>query len=250
MNELMHFAFHHQNVRVVSLGGEPWFVASDICDVLEITNPSQSLKRLDEDEYTLISIEGASNGLPVNAVNESGLYALVLGSRKPEAKAFKRWITHEVIPAIRKTGSYALKPQPAYRLPQNYLEALEALVDAEKVKIAQAEQLALQEPKVALYDVAMQAVNSQPVGTVAKVLGIGPNKLFQFLRDQKVLMDQGSRHNLPYAEYLDRGYFEVREYSITHFSHGIENKTQTLVTPKGLAFIHRLWDETHALMAQ
>lgn len=88
------------------LEGEPWFVAADVCRALGLGNSSDVIKRLDEDERTLVSIEGASNGLPVNAVNEPGLYALILGSRKPEAKAFKRWITHEVIPEIRKTGGY------------------------------------------------------------------------------------------------------------------------------------------------
>lgn len=88
------------------LEGEPWFMAADVCRALGLGNSSDVIKRLDEDERTLVSIEGASNGLPVNAINEPGLYALILGSRKPEAKAFKRWITHEVIPEIRKTGGY------------------------------------------------------------------------------------------------------------------------------------------------
>lgn len=90
----------------MTLEGEPWFVAADVCRALGLGNSSDVIKRLDEDERTLVSIEGASNGLPVNAVNEPGLYALILGSRKPEGKAFKRWITHEVIPSIRKTGGY------------------------------------------------------------------------------------------------------------------------------------------------
>lgn len=90
----------------MTLEGEPWFVAADVCRALGLGTSSDVIKRLDEDERTLVSIEGASNGLPVNAVNEPGLYALILGSRKPEAKAFKRWITHEVIPSIRKTGGY------------------------------------------------------------------------------------------------------------------------------------------------
>ena len=89
-------------IRTITIDGEPWFVAVDVCRALEIGNPTDAMRRLDADERTLVSIEGASNGLPVNAVNEPGLYTLILGSRKPEAKAFKRWITHEVIPAIRK----------------------------------------------------------------------------------------------------------------------------------------------------
>ena len=107
MNELQIFQSpEFGEVRTTVIDGEPWFVAADVCRALAIGNPSMALDRLDDDERTLISIEGASNGKPVNGVNEPGLYSLVLGSRKPEAKAFKRWITHEVIPAIRKTGSY------------------------------------------------------------------------------------------------------------------------------------------------
>lgn len=96
-------------IRTLTIDGEPWFVAVDVCRALEIGNPTDAMRRLDADERTLVSIEGASNGLPVNAVNEPGLYTLILGSRKPEAKAFKRWITHEVIPAIRKYGGYMTK---------------------------------------------------------------------------------------------------------------------------------------------
>lgn len=103
--------FNHQDfgqIRVVEQDGEPWFVAADVCRALEVGNPSDAVARLDADDRTLVSIEGSSNGKPVNAVNEPGLYSLVLGSRKPEAKAFKRWITHEVLPSIRKTGGYRL----------------------------------------------------------------------------------------------------------------------------------------------
>ena len=78
-------------IRTLTIDGEPWFVAADVCRALEIGNPTDAMRRLDADERTLVSIEGASNGLPVNAVNEPGLYTLILGSRKPEAKAFKRW---------------------------------------------------------------------------------------------------------------------------------------------------------------
>ena len=97
-------------VRTVIRDDGPWFVAADVCRILEIGNPSMAVDRLDDDERTLITIEGASNGLPVNAANEYGVYSLVFTSRKPEAKAFRRWITHEVLPAIRKTGTYSTAP--------------------------------------------------------------------------------------------------------------------------------------------
>ena len=101
-------------VRVVMIDGEPWFVAADACRILEINNPSQALTRLDDDEKnTLILNEGNRGNPNVNVVNEPGLYRLIFASRKPEAKNFQRWIYHEVLPSIRKTGSYSLNAQPA-----------------------------------------------------------------------------------------------------------------------------------------
>lgn len=100
------FSFDEMPVRVGGSPLCPLFVAADVCRVLEIGNPSDAVRRLEEDERTLVTIEGASNGLPVNAVTESGLYSLIFTSRKPEAKAFRKWVTAEVLPAIRRTGNY------------------------------------------------------------------------------------------------------------------------------------------------
>lgn len=100
------FAFQGQAVRTVLKDGETWFVAADVCTVLELINPTKAVLRLDEDEKGLISIQGAGGVQKVNAVSESGLYALVLTSRKPQARAFRRWVTSEVLPSIRATGRY------------------------------------------------------------------------------------------------------------------------------------------------
>lgn len=100
-------------VRITLIDGEPWFAASDVCKALEIKNATQALSRLEEDERftTIISNDSAASGKSkLSFVNEAGLYSLILSSRKPEAKAFKRWVTHEVIPAIRKTGGYLSEP--------------------------------------------------------------------------------------------------------------------------------------------
>jgi prophage antirepressor-like protein len=112
------FAYAGHQVRVITdQQGMPWFVAADVCAVLGMGNPTQALSRLDDDEKTLISNEGQGwrEAPTMNAVNESGLYSLILGSRKPEARAFKRWVTHDVLPAIRRTGGYSIptaRPQP------------------------------------------------------------------------------------------------------------------------------------------
>ena len=109
MNDLKIFENHQfGEIRVIEQDGEPWFVAADVCRALELEDTGRATARLDEDELTRIKIVSGGQGREVIAVNEPGLYSLVLGSRKPEAKTFKRWITHEVIPSIRRTGSYTV----------------------------------------------------------------------------------------------------------------------------------------------
>jgi prophage antirepressor-like protein len=130
MNELTNvFKYGGNELRTILKDGEPWFAAKDVCKVLELTNPSVAIGRLDEDEVTKFNLGGLSG--EINAVNEAGLYSLILGSRKPEAKQFKRWITHEVLPSIRKTGQY-VKP----------LSEREQLVAAMKLSIETSEEIA------------------------------------------------------------------------------------------------------------
>lgn len=102
----MEFRFEDQTIRTIFPDGEPRFVATDVCEVLDIQNPSQALDRLDADEKGVCSIVTPGGQQTLLVVNEFGLYSLILGSRKPEARRFKRWVTHEVLPAIRKTGHY------------------------------------------------------------------------------------------------------------------------------------------------
>jgi prophage antirepressor-like protein len=112
MSELQVFEGQGFSVRTTIKNGEPWFVASDVCQVLEISDIRQAMDRLDEDERGGCRIPTPGGEQEVRAVSEAGLYSLVLGSRKPEAKTFKRWVTHEVLPAIRRTGTYSTKHNP------------------------------------------------------------------------------------------------------------------------------------------
>lgn len=108
MNEMQIFEREEfGQIRTTTIDGEPWFVAADVCRALELDDTGRATSRLDEDELTRIKIESGGQHREMIIINEPGLYTLVLGSRKPEAKAFKRWITHEVLPSIRKTGAYA-----------------------------------------------------------------------------------------------------------------------------------------------
>ncbi|MGA1852026.1 Bro-N domain-containing protein [Sphingobium sp. HT1-2] len=109
MNNIIPFDFEDKAVRVIMIDDEPWFVAADLCAVLSLPNVSQAVSRLDDDEATLISNEGGGN---INIVSESGMYSLVLGSRKPEARRFKKWITSQLLPTLRRTGRYILHDAP------------------------------------------------------------------------------------------------------------------------------------------
>lgn len=102
------FAFEQQEVRIVEQDGVPWWVAKDVCDVLGLGNITETLRNLDEDELTSVILKSGGQDREMRLVSEAGLYSLILRSRKPEAKRFKRWVTHEVLPAIRKTGAYVL----------------------------------------------------------------------------------------------------------------------------------------------
>jgi prophage antirepressor-like protein len=111
MNEIQIFIKDNFEIRVIEKHGEPWFVVKDVCEALEIVNSRDSVSRLDEDEKGVVLTDTPGGRQELTIVSEPGLYSLILGSRKPEAKQFKRWITHEVIPSIRKTGSYLVQPQ-------------------------------------------------------------------------------------------------------------------------------------------
>ena len=225
-------------LRTVRINGEPWFVAADVCKALEIGNPTDALRRLDEDERTLVSIEGASNGLPVNAVNEPGLYVLILGSRKPEAKAFKRWITHEVLPSIRKHGAYmtdSLLEQAANNA-DVAAQVAKALYEERSLNKKLAGQLALTEaqlttalPKAAYYDALVACPNCTGVRLTAKELGVPQSMFTAYLVRKKYAYYDKSGRMHPYALHYRNGLFVVREY-IAKNGH---NGTQMLVTPKG-----------------
>ena len=215
-------------IRTTLIEDEPWFVAADVCGALEIGNPSQAISRLDEDEkVTLTTDEGHFGKLGgaqmLNVVSEAGLYSLILRSRKPEAKIFKRWITHEVIPSIRKYGVYATEevldkminsPEFGIKLLTSLKEEREKRKALENIVEVQGGQLEEQKPLVEFANRVFDTEHLISVGEMAKLLrdkgfNVGRNKFFKYLRDNKVLME----NNIPYQKYIDAGYFQVRETS-------------------------------------
>ena len=241
MNSMQEFRHGLWTVRVRNTENGPVFVAADVCNVLGLGNPTMAMSRLDEDERTLISIEGLSRGNDMaNAVTESGLYALVLGSRKPEAKAFKRWITHDVLPAIRKYGVYATPNAIDAMLadPDTMIRTLQALRDERAARMAAQNQLAIAAPKAEFFDAVANTEDTISVQYAAKLLnaGMGQNRLFDWMRDNELIMDD----NTPYQRYIDAGYFRVVERKGWVDGQGVRHPTtQTRITQRGLAYLQK-----------
>ena len=215
-------------------------MAADVCRILEIGNPTMALDRLDEDERTLISIEGASNGLEVNVVNEPGMYALILGSRKPEAKAFKRWVTHEVIPSIRKHGVYATEaflenPDLAIAALTRLKEEREKRKMLELTAAVQKQQIAELQPKVSYYDLILQNKNTVPVTQIAKDYGMSGRKFNSLLHGLGVQY-RFRKTWLLYQDYAECGYTQSKTFAVD----AEKSVVHTYWTQKGRLFLYDL----------
>ena len=229
-------SFSHEtfgSIRTLTKDGEPWFVAVDVCKSLDIGNSRQALTRLDEDEKGVISTDTLGGEQQMSIVNEPGLYSLVLGSRKPEAKAFKRWITHEVIPQIRKTGAYLSPVIDSDML----FKMAEAMAAKEKQIKELEQQKALMSPKADFYDAVVESPDAVDMAVAAKTLnmGIGRNTMFKILRDEGILQ----HNNIPYQEYVDRGYFRCIESKFSMPDGSTHVNIKTVVHQKGLDFIRK-----------
>lgn len=225
-------------VRTTVIDGEPWFVAADVCHALDIGNPSDALNRLDDDERTLVSIEGASNGKPVNGVNEPGLYSLVLGSRKPEAKAFKRWITHDVIPAIRKTGGYQVPQSPAEQMAQGILAAQKLLAEKDTTIAKQTQLIGELKPKADYTDRILQSKSLVTITQIAKDYGMSGAAMNAKLHEMGVIYKLGGQWLL-YSKYQAKGYTHSETVDITHSDGRGDVKMNTKWTQKGRLFLYQ-----------
>lgn len=226
-------------IRTVIVDGEPWFVLADICKILEISNSRMVAGRLESDELMSVRLTSGGQHREMTAVSESGLYAVVLRSDKPQAKPFRKWVTSEILPTIRKTGGYVANEDMFI---ENYLPFLEepykGLFRLHMMAINQLnERIRHDQP---LVDFANQVAGTENVidmNAMAKLaveenIPIGRNRLFRWLRENGILMSD----NLPYQKFIDRGYFAVKE---SVFEAGSMTKTyqQTFVTGRGQRFI-------------
>ncbi|PEU86242.1 phage antirepressor Ant [Bacillus cereus] len=226
-------------VRTVVQGENVWFVAKDVCEVLEIKNTTMAMQKLENDEVTKFNLGGLSG--ETNIINESGLYVLIMTSRKPQAKAFKKWVTSEVLPSIRKHGAYMTDQvlEQAVTNPDFAIGLLTKLKE-EKEKLAAAQQqIVQQQPLVTFAEACMQSDKSLKVSEVAKLaakhgIKTGQKRLFATLREWGLIF---KNKNEPTQKAIDSGYFEVVQ-GVKEKPNG-ENFTwlTPYVTPKGQAYI-------------
>lgn len=221
-------------VRVQIANNEPMFCLADVCRVLEIKNTTQVSQRLDDDEVAMLDI-GLNNGALANFVNESGLYTVILRSDKPQAKQFRKWVTSEVLPSIRKHGAYMTDNviEEALTNP-DFLIQLATNLKEEKLARQQAEQqLEEQKPLIDFANHVSSSSDAIDIGEFAKMvknenIDIGRNRLFTWLRNNRYLMD----NNVPYQRYIDNKYFKVIETEKTT-AYGTKLFSKTLITGKG-----------------
>ncbi|SDX04534.1 phage antirepressor KilAC domain-containing protein [Paenibacillus sp. PDC88] len=237
--QIQQFMYGHFQLRSFVIENEPWFVAKDVCNVLDISNSRDALNRLDEDEKGVVSTDTLGGTQQLATVNEPGLYTLILGSRKPEAKQFKRWITHEVIPSIRKHGAYMTTEtlEKAILNPDFLINLASELKKEQEKSRALEQQIQQVKPKVLFAEAVEGSSNSILIGQLATILkqngvNIGQNRLFDRLREEGFLCKAGDRKNLPTQRAMDMDLFEVQERT---FSGSSETKVKftTRVTGRG-----------------
>ena len=220
-------------IRTLTIDGEPWFVATDVCRALEIGNPSMAVERLDDDEKGISTIDTLGGKQRMTIINEPGLYSLVLSSRKPEAKAFRRWITHEVIPTIRKYGGYMTKSllEQVLENPNLIYEFARRMLAEQQKNERLRQELDRAKPKADYYDAFIHPESCTNIRATAKELKV-PEKMFTaFLIRKRYLYRAPSGSLMPYAKAADDGLFFVKDYIAVNGHQGV----YTLVTPKGKA---------------
>lgn len=210
-------------IRTVTVDGEPWFVATDICKALDIANTTQAVQRLDDDERSMFNIGRQGNAC---IVNEYGLYNLILASRKPSAKDFKRWITHEVIPSIRQNGGYIANQE---NLTPEQIVA-NALIVAQNIILQKDKQIEELKPKADYFDELVDRNLLTSFRETAKELGIKESIFINWLIGKNYIYRDTKNKLQPYSTAMSKGLFEVKEYSSRFSNHA---GTQTLITPKG-----------------
>lgn len=245
MNELQVFNnAMFGNVRIILQDNEPWFVAKDVCDCLEHTNTTMALQRLDDDERAKLNLGRQGE---TNVINEYGLYSLVLSSRKPEAKEFKRWITHEVLPSLRKYGTYSMNiPRTLPDALKAYASEIEAhnqtraVLEEQKVLIAaQEQQISEFKPIRDYVDEILSSTSALTITQIAADYDITARALNKILEEEKVQRNVSGQWIL-YKNQMGKGYTKSETFTFTRSDGRLDSKITTKWTQKGRLMIHEI----------
>lgn len=220
--------------------GEPVFVAKDICAILDLGNPRSSIALLDDDEKGVHSVDTPGGKQQMTTVTEPGFYKLVMRSRKPEAKAFQRWVTHDVLPALRRDGGYMVtRDETPEETMARALVIAQTTIDRQKNRISELE------PKALFADAVAASDGTCLVGELAKMLRqngveVGQNRLFAMLREDGYLGNVGQNRNVPTQRAMDLGLFRIKETAVTHSDGHVTINRTPKVTGKGqIYFVKR-----------
>ena len=249
MSNIRIFNYNSVEVRTIQKDGEPWFVLRDVCNVLGLGTPARVAERLDTDEVSQTHItDSMGRQQEMTIINESGLYNVILRSDKPGAKPFRKWVTSEVLPTIRRHGMYATPDTVEKMLadPDTTIKLLETIKQERAARLALEAKAEADKPKVLFADAVSASHSSILVGDLAKLLRqngveIGQNRLFRFLREKGYLCSQGERYNLPTQRSMDRGWFQVKETTINQPNGSVRITRTVKVTGKGQQYFINLF---------
>lgn len=249
MNEIQTFHYLSNEVRTIKQDGEPWFVLKDVCQILGLGTPAKVAERLDPDEKGVNQIHTPGGKQEMTCINESGLYNVILRSDKPEAKPFRKWVTSEVLPTIRRHGAYMTPEtiEKALTDPDTIIQLATTLKEERAARLALEAQAEADKPKVLFADAVATSKTSILIGELAKLISqngisIGQNRLFAWMRDNGYLIRRkGSDYNMPTQRSMELCLFEIKETVVAHADgHTSTNKTPK-VTGKGQQYFINLF---------
>lgn len=251
MNEIITWNFEDNTVRTLTIDSEPYFVGKDVATILGYANPQKAIRDHVDEEDRTVNESFTVNGTAATLINESGIYALILGSKLPKAKKFKRWVTSEVLPSIRKHGLYAT--EELLNNPDVMITVLTELKNERKktaklqTTIAvQNQQLAELKPKATYYDTVLNSPDLVTITTIAKDYGWSAIKLNGFLHEHGIQFKQGDVWHL-YQQYAEQGYAATRTSICTGKDGEQHSREHTYWTQKGRLFIYGLLKESNIL---
>ena len=247
MNKLELFNFRTQQVRTVLIENDPWFVGKDIATILGYAKTADAVrKHIDKEDKGVFVLETPGGKQPVTIINESGLYSLILSSKMPDAKVFKRWVTSEVLPTIRKHGAY-MTDEKAFDVVHNKTGLADLLQQAADQLKQKDIEIAEMKPKALFADSVATSHTTILIGELAKILrgngiDIGANRLFAWMREHGYLINRkGSDWNMPTQKSMDLGLFKIKETTINHSNGSTSISKTPKVTGKGQQyFVNKL----------